>query len=196
MSEIQNDAQDQDLRAAIDRVPRPNFRFSPPAAEISFARGFALGGDLLESWQQAGLPIGATETHSQVRAKATRMLATDAVAERYAYFKALLAAKMDCREDRIITELASIGFSDIADFYDESGKLKNIHDIPPHARAAIESYSPVDGKIKLNSKMQALSKMVAIKNMDAGNQESKAPKIVIGLPGATATAAPKYLEKK
>jgi len=181
-----DDTYDQDLVEAVQRFAAPVFTYSPKPQEIMFARAFALEGDLEKAWHEARLPSPATETKASLMAKATRLLATDRVQERHRYFKQLIAHKMDAREDRIMAELSALSFSDVADYYDEQGKLLPPHKIPAHARAAIKSYDANNQKITMIDKLGSLRTLVSIKNMDSENMAAKAPKIVIGLPNMEA----------
>lgn len=187
------DIGDEDLRRAATLTPSPQFTYAPSQAEINFAREFALHGDLQLAYRLTQpLAVTNTLTPAQVRAKASHLLSTDRVDERYDYYRTLLAARMDIREDRILSQLASIAFADPADFYEEDGRtLKNVHTIPPHARAAMDSFETgytKDGpysKMKMNSKQQALNKLVEIKNMAADANAAKAPTIKITLDQST-----------
>ena len=44
-----------------------------------------------------------------------------------------------CSSQRILEETANIALFDIADLYEKDGRLKNVHDMPEHARRAISS---------------------------------------------------------
>jgi len=96
-----------------------------------------------------------------------------------------------------MAQLASIAFSDPAEYYEEDGRtLKNIHNIPPHARAAMDSFESgytSDGpyaKMKLNNKMQAIGKLIDIKNMAQESNASKAPTIKITLDTSPSSSTP------
>ncbi|MDH5572496.1 MAG: terminase small subunit, partial [Gammaproteobacteria bacterium] len=86
--------------------------------------------------------------------------------------------KADISEERILKELACLAFLDPADFYQENGDLKSIHDIPEHARRALsgmkitavlankDDESLVTNKeIKYNDKKPSLELLMKYKGM-------------------------------
>lgn len=72
--------------------------------------------------------------------------------------------------DDLVQELKKMAFADMGDFFDEEGQILPIHDIPKEARAALEIYqddftplkygSKVNRKVKLNSKLDAIEKLM------------------------------------
>lgn len=57
--------------------------------------------------------------------------------------------RMNTKQNRVLDELACIGFLDPADLFDDYGSLKHIQDIPLHARKAISQidvFTEYDGK--------------------------------------------------
>lgn len=84
----------------------------------------------------------------------------------------------DISEARILNEMACLAFLDPADFYDENGDLKNIHEMPEHARRALagmkinvvladkDKKSVITSKeIKYNDKKPALEILMKYKGM-------------------------------
>ena len=60
-----------------------------------------------------------------------------------------LSAKSGITPEMVIQGFADLAFADLADCYDESGYLKNIHDIPKPARmalAGLEVFEEFDGR--------------------------------------------------
>ena len=182
---------DSDMENAYqrDNLANPVFEFIVPPHEQAFAREMALTGDLYKSFVASFSPDDHRNlSPAKVRAKAAHLLSKPRIDERYQYYKTLLASRMDIRSDRILRELASIAFADPADYYEADGRtLRNIHTIPSHARATLESFETGvtrDGnytKMKLAPKMAALKMLVDIKNMTADSNRDKAPTINIAL---------------
>ena len=77
--------------------------------------------------------------------------------------------------ERLQTELASLAFSDIANYLNEDGYLTtNPHELPPSARAAISSfettqdkYGDVIYKIRQWSKPEAIKQLVKMQGLEA-----------------------------
>jgi phage terminase small subunit len=74
-----------------------------------------------------------------------------------------LAEKFAATKERIIQELCRIAYLDPAELFDENGKLRPIHEIPPETRAAIAGVNvtknqegEIVSKIKLVDKTKAL----------------------------------------
>ena len=147
-----------------------------------------LSGDLGKAYRLAFPDEAIQLTTTQIRRKAANLLSRDRVDERYQYFAGLIAQKLDIREDRILMEVAAIAFADPADLYESDGQtLKNIHQIPAHARVGINKFKTgytKDGvftEIAMESKIKALDQLIRIKNMDGENAKNKAPQVRITL---------------
>ena len=97
--------------------------------EASFARVYALTHSTRRAAEASGLPLP----------EATRFLQLDAVREQIDYYVELQIQKLDIRTDRILQELAAIGFSDPAEFFNDEGESIPLHLLPPHVRATIKS---------------------------------------------------------
>lgn len=90
-------------------------------------------------------------------AKASMLLAEPEVK---LYLQELMAPlKMDLTvtAERVLNELARIAFHDVASFYDEKGKLKDLKDLTEDQRAAISEVDATAKRLKLHDKMGALS---------------------------------------
>ena len=184
---------DEDAKQAIRTAnagSMDDLQYITSPQEKLFARQMALSNDLRGSYTLAFEERVRTYSlkPAQVRVKAAALLATSRVDELYSYYARAVAARMDIREDRILAELAAVAFSDPADFYEADGAtLKNIHNIPEHARRAVAQFKTAYTKdgivtdLKMIDKMKALQSLISIKNMDADNKEAKAPKVVIEL---------------
>jgi phage terminase small subunit len=69
----------------------------------------------------------------------TQLLRNSAIKRHLASARLRLAEKFEATTERIVLELARISYLDPAELFDENGKLKPIHEIPPEVRAAISS---------------------------------------------------------
>ena len=97
--------------------------------EQAFARIYALTHSTKRAAQAAGLDLD----------EATRFLSLASVREQIDYYVELQIQKLDIRTDRILQELAAIGFADPAEFFDDDGDAIPLHQLPPHVRATIKS---------------------------------------------------------
>lgn len=100
------------------------------------------------------------------------------------------AAKLDISENRILAEMAAIGFSNAANLFDEHGRAKRINDMDIPTQRAIKSvkvkryiertgsgdddYEEVEIQtIELHPKLPALQKIAEIKGMCAPKDDGK-----------------------
>lgn len=101
-------------------------------SERRFIEEYASGFRLSSALSRAGLARGDSSR-----------LTLSALKENPAFARALAIRQEEAAQERVITEervideLASIAFADIIDYYDSEGRLRNLEDIPPHARRAI-----------------------------------------------------------
>ncbi|MBN21326.1 MAG: hypothetical protein CL678_08575 [Bdellovibrionaceae bacterium] len=170
--------------------PEANFKLMATIEETDFARQIAVGVPLPEAYENCGLGKGMTRR--QCWSRGAYLAKSKRIEERTKFFQAMINHRMDIREDRILSELAAIAFSDPADFLDDDGFPLPIKLLPKHARAAI---SVIDTgvrptgepymRLRLADKLKALNQLVKIKDMEKQHQANTAPKIEIGLKGRT-----------
>lgn len=55
-----------------------------------------------------------------------------------------MSERVEVKQDKILQEYLNVGFCDIAECFDESGNLKNIHDIPKAIRMAISGIDVIE----------------------------------------------------
>ena len=118
--------------------------------EVAFARTYALTHDRTK----------AREAAEFTEEEAARALRSMAIRERIDYYMDLQAMKLDIRTDRLFQEMAAVGFSDPAEFYDSEGRVLPLHAMPPHVRACIKSIDVketedlmADGTIRVQRKV-------------------------------------------
>ena len=104
--------------------------------------------------------IYKTKTIRAAEANASRMLSKDRPKARLAYKRRQLAKKYEVDAERITRERVKIGFANISDFMDETGKIRPITEISRDNMAAVSEVK-LDllgnvSEIKLNSKQTAL----------------------------------------
>ena len=100
---------------------------------------------------------------------------------RLAYKRNQLAKKSDITAERVIAEMAKIGFSNIQDFTGQGNRIEDISTLPADQAAAIESIQTDDRgcKIKLHSKLGALNSLAEIlKLKDVAGKTQVAVQIV------------------
>jgi phage terminase small subunit len=91
---------------------------------------------------QAAIRAGYSE--KSAFAQASQLLSLHKVVVRIDQLKLARQQRTEITSDRVMQELAVIGFSDIADFIDENGCVRPIKDIPPHSRRAISSFEVIE----------------------------------------------------
>lgn len=184
----------EDPRDALAAVPPPVFRYHVSPQEESLARAYAIHHDAARAYQEAGYPqLADRRTESQA---AYRLLQTERVQERMDYYHDLQRARLDIRDDRLMAEVAAIGFSDPIDFFSEDGKLLDVHQMPKHARVAISSIEinttedlQEDGttriktkaRIQLWNKLKALDLAARVKGMYHDPSKADAPRVIIDM---------------
>ena len=94
------------------------------------------------------------------------------------------AKKFDVNSEKVLHELALIGFSDISELFDENGTLKQITELPPHLAKAVQSIevetvidkfgiSTTTAKIKMWDKLNALNTLAKHLNLFEAENKSK-----------------------
>lgn len=133
---------------------------------------------LAEEWivdfnaQLAGERAGMTGEH--VRISAWQMLQDDEVQDYISELRAAQAERTFVNADKVQAEIARLAFSDIREYYNENGNLKNVHDLSKDAAAAlagieidelfemegrVKVFTGYSKKIKLYDKLAALDKL-------------------------------------
>lgn len=93
---------------------------------------------------------------------ASRLLKKPAVAQLVAEGEAKLAERTGVSAERVIAELAHVGFSDIGKAFGADGKMLALHDMPPEARAAlagVETEELFEGKGEERTQVGLLRKL-------------------------------------
>ncbi len=190
------DWDDADQLRAIELMQQPNFQHLCTMQEENFIQQFALSGDLEKSYQIAFGDACNGLSGKEIRSKAVYLVGTERGDERFQWMKKLMSAKMNVTTERIMSELASIAFSDPRDFFiPGTRRMKDVHALPDHAAACvseIKSGTTRDGdfvELKLHNKMQALSKLSDIKNLDEKNKNAGAVNIRLSLDSNRSTEA-------
>lgn len=86
--------------------------------------------------KQAAIRVGYSE--KTAKEQASRLLTNVNVQEYVQELKQSISERNKITVDECVQILANIARNDMADFYDENGNLKSIHDIPKESRDAIE----------------------------------------------------------
>lgn len=125
-----------------------------------------------KAYQLAGYKPKSVEV---AKAAASRLLTKVNVRLRLAYLRAQLAKKQDITAEKVIKEMAKIGFSNIQDFIESGNEIRDLSELNPSIAAAVESIQSdirhdsgkSEGyiekvKIKLHSKLGALNSLAEI----------------------------------
>ncbi len=159
------------------------FEYACTEQENTFARIFALTGDLVAAWLEAGYP---EHEPRKIRREAAQLVAQERIDERIVFYRQKLHEKLDISEDRVLREMAAIAFFDPADAFHPDGTPKLLNEMPPHVRAAIKEFrvsENVHGEIlhtmKGWDKLKALNMIVDVKNMRRDRDAERAPKVVL-----------------
>jgi phage terminase small subunit len=105
-----------------------------PRHEV-FCREFAIFRNGTRAYMKA-FPRASVKTAG---ANAHELLKKTEIKERVTAITADRLDALDVTHERIVQEVAKLAFLDPAEYYDESGCAKPIHEIDPFARAALES---------------------------------------------------------
>lgn len=148
---------------------------------------------------QAYQTAGYSSKVAVPRVQAMKVLNRVHVAERVEYYKAMMAAKLDIRAERVMAEFAAIAFMDPIDVFDINDgvmTVRNLDDIPPWARRAIASIKQkrtidtdlagketetIELEVKFHPKVQALTKIAEVKNMFKDHEKNKKPRVNIDI---------------
>ena len=96
-----------------------------------FVSNLLQGMNQSEAYRQAGYKAKDPANGSIILQRNSKVLA------RLAFKRGQLAQKLEITEERNLRAMANTAYVDLADFYNEDGSLKNIHDIPKEARMAM-----------------------------------------------------------
>lgn len=147
--------------------------------QADFARLFAVSGDATNSRLQAGY-----SDHKANINEAYKLLQNPKIQQAVEHYKSEASKKMDISENRILAEMASMGFSNVAKLFNENGGHKRIQDMDKATQRAIkkvktrrylERTGPDDEdmeeveimEIEMHNKLPALQKIAEIKGMTA-----------------------------
>lgn len=81
------------------------------------------------------------------RIQASQMLDMDEVQQYLQRLRNILAEKTGISQQKVLQEIAKIAFSDIRNFYEEDGNLKNIVDLDDYEAAALASVKSYEEKL-------------------------------------------------
>lgn len=145
-----------------------------------FARLYAVTGDATNSRLEAGY----AHVEGLNRQEAYKLLQNVKVQLAVEYYKAQAAKKLDISENRLLAEMAAMGFSNVANLYHENGHLKNLQEMDKASQRAIkkvkskrymerngpdqDDYEEVEIiEVEMHPKLPALTKIAEIKGMAA-----------------------------
>jgi len=124
--------------------------------------------------KQAGIRAGYSPKTAEQQA--SRMLSNVKVQTYLQELRKSVSKKLEISREMVVSELAKIGFSDIREFYNEDGTLKNIKDLSDSAAAALSGvevdelweYDPEEDQkvpIGVTKKIKRWDKVAALANI-------------------------------
>jgi phage terminase small subunit len=141
----------------------------------------------------AGCPVRGADT------QACRWLKNAKIAAELARREAALRKKYDVTGERVLAELAAIGFTSSDMLFDDEGKLKKLNDLPTEVKAAISSIEQTQfgPKVRMHSKLEALQLLAKVTHLVQEDAKGSTIQIVTlpAAPGSIpiAVAAPPAL---
>ncbi len=126
-----------------------------------FAQALATGMTLAEAYRWAG--------YSGTPGNAWRLKANPEVRARVAELVEVGARRAEVSVEKVLRELARIGFADVRRMHDEKGGLRRIAELPDDIAAAVASYEVVkrtvpgiDGAVEVTHKIKVWDKARAL----------------------------------
>lgn len=168
-------------------LPTKRFEYTLSQKEKDFAQLVAVGSTPAEAIVLAGIlrEDDPTLTPSDYYLAAARLLKLPSIQERIAHYRDIHRQSMAISAERILQESAAMAFSDPASLFETDGRpIRNIHQVPRHARAAIKEWGfTKDGefKFKLYDKNKPLEFIADIEGITAEANRAKAPQINISI---------------
>jgi phage terminase small subunit len=169
--------------------------------------------NLLQGMNQADAYKAAGYRSKTPKSQANQLMTvSDRVMARLSYKRSQLAKRSDVTAERVVNELAKIGFADLKDFLDTGNEVKDLTELDSRLTAAVESVQTdirhdsgnSDGytekvKIKLHNKIAALDKLAQHLGLyEADNTQKRLimPVMVVTFLEATAKEQAKQIESK
>lgn len=160
------------------------FKYAPSTQEVLFAELLSRTSDPERSWLEAGFDdLGSTKNIK----KSLSLAKTKKIQERLEYEKQLILQKSNVSDADIISEVACIAFSNIADFVDDNDEFIPLHKLSRSITAAVQSLKRTETEfgvvteLKLAPKTPALKMHVEMHNLNERHTQANAPKIVLNL---------------
>ena len=142
-----------------------------------FARLYASTGNAAKSRIEAGYKPGNSSRNA---VEAYKLMQNPDIAAVHEHYQHEISKKIDINENRILAEIASIAFCNIANMF-EGGKIKDISDVPVSVQRAVKSIKVhvPQGKdvthsvvnIEMHDKLKALQQIAEIKGINKTQQQ-------------------------
>ena len=136
--------------------------------------------------REAGRKAGVKGSDIDISSYVGQMLKRDRVHRRLVYRRRQLQTWFDVEAKKNLQAMACVAYTDPADFFDEDGKIKEIEDIPKHARMAISGIEfDEDGKVKKlkiadrNKAHENVAKVLGQFNKDESSQGGPVKHVVV-----------------
>lgn len=180
MTDDIRDREDKALELAHAAMPPAEFKYVHTQREKDFARIWAETDSRVQAYVGAGYP-----DTDNVEGRAAALSRTGAIRELADYHKQALAYRANITASQVIGELKDAIELDPADFFRADGSMKNIHEIPEHARKWIsevqseQSLKGVKTKVKWINKLAVFKELKEIANLSKEHQQAGADQINI-----------------
>lgn len=104
--------------------------------EAALAKAYALHDNLTAAYREAG--YSQIENQNGNHNNARQILARPHVWAEYEHWKSVFAARMDISDNRILAEMAAIGFVNPASVIGADGRMMNLEDMPESVARSIK----------------------------------------------------------
>ncbi len=166
-----------------------------------FARNFALTGNAAKSRIDAGYTSNKNKSIDAIHAY--KLFQKKEVQTAYEFHKRQLAKKIDISENRILAEMAAIGFSNLANMF-KDGSIKDIEDADKATQRSIKSikikrYMAREGSkaqdheviaVEMHPKLPALKEIAEIKGMNQA-EKNRPISVTVNIDGKEAKTTEK-----
>jgi len=163
----------------------------------TFARLYVERGDASKAYREA-FPSSQNWKDKTVWEAASRLLKDSKVLARITELKSKRAQKLDISENRVLAEIASVAFSNVAELEADHGGFAGLKTLKPATQRAIQSVKfkrylerKTEGgfeeveitEIKMHPKLPALEKICEIKGITAPPIQQRPVEVTINVTG-------------
>lgn len=168
--------------------------------EEIFIRQYLVHFNAARAAREAGFSEERTASYNE----GARLLRIPRVVDKIKAAMKVRLDSLDATGERILQELKSIAFAQLADCFDEDGKMLSVHDMPPECRAALNTVETDEifagrgekriqigkmRKVKMTDKLRALELLGKYRHLFSDHLEvsgpNGGPQVVLTIPANT-----------